>query len=705
MRPITLVMQSFGSYGQRTEIDFTRPDQNLFLITGDTGSGKTTIFDAIVFALYGEASSNRNRKDGEELVSQYADIHQEPFVDLTFTEKAGEELQRYQVHRVPRHLRVLKRGSGTKMQTESVALTMPDGTVYPQKETDGKITEIVGLTKTQFTQVAMIAQGEFMEVLRADSNKKKEIFRKLFRTEKFQYIVDELARRRKEKLSELSSIRTACQTEVAHIEVPDSYEHSQELLALKNLVISGDHLNVAEAEELLEELSRLNAYLEQRQSEAEKEYESASAKRDRTREICTRAEGLLRSFEQLAKAEQDLSECRDAENAIREDQALIPLINHAYELQQACSRYQEAEKAAAETRKALEEQEAQLPVLKENYIQNSRLEEAADASRRNEAEQYTKTEERVSKALQVLAKLQEAEQERKAETIAADAAQKAVRTAEENLQQLETERQKRTEEKVRLADADVQWKLFQENTLTEYDRLLKERKQTAALIRESEQQEQDALAAARTYKAALETYQEKSAQYQQQQTEFLNDQAGYLAAQLVEGQPCPVCGSREHPSPCSTDRDQTPVKKEDLDALAEEVQRLNRVLTDQAASSRAAADLLQEKQRQAKNGLEKLQQDLTSVRPELQNSGQLTLAQIRDFMAHWRQELEAQKKELEENDKALCAVRESLDRAEKQEKELLQRRDEAMGKAADARARKASAETLVQQLQAQRDFP
>ena len=85
MRPITLVMQSFGSYGQRTEIDFRKPDQNLFLITGDTGSGKSTIFDAIVFALYGEASSNRNRKDGEELQSQYSDIRTEPFVDLTFS--------------------------------------------------------------------------------------------------------------------------------------------------------------------------------------------------------------------------------------------------------------------------------------------------------------------------------------------------------------------------------------------------------------------------------------------------------------------------------------------------------------------------------------------------------------------------------------------------------------------------------------------
>ena len=84
MRPITLTIQAFGSYGKKTSIDFTTPNQNLFLITGDTGAGKTTIFDAIVFAIYGEASSTNNKKDGAELQSQFTDFGTEPFVALTF---------------------------------------------------------------------------------------------------------------------------------------------------------------------------------------------------------------------------------------------------------------------------------------------------------------------------------------------------------------------------------------------------------------------------------------------------------------------------------------------------------------------------------------------------------------------------------------------------------------------------------------------
>ena len=181
MKPIQLTMQAFGSYGKKTVIDFTKPDQNLFLITGDTGAGKTTIFDAIVFALYGEASSVVNRKNGAELQSQFAATSVEPFVELVFEEQVEGQPALYTVRRVPKHVRPLKRGTGTKEESGSVSLIMPDETEYPSKETDKKLEEIVGLTKNQFMQVAMIAQGEFMALLRAKSDDKKVIFRKLFR--------------------------------------------------------------------------------------------------------------------------------------------------------------------------------------------------------------------------------------------------------------------------------------------------------------------------------------------------------------------------------------------------------------------------------------------------------------------------------------------------------------------------------------------
>ena len=139
MKPIKLTMQAFGSYGKRTTVDFTKPRQNIFLITGDTGAGKSTIFDAIVFALYGEASSCRNRKSGTELQSQYARLGAEPFVELVFSEQEGTEEKIYTVKRVPRHVRPLKKGTGEKEEPEALTLTMPDGTEYPRKEADQKL--------------------------------------------------------------------------------------------------------------------------------------------------------------------------------------------------------------------------------------------------------------------------------------------------------------------------------------------------------------------------------------------------------------------------------------------------------------------------------------------------------------------------------------------------------------------------------------
>ena len=175
MKPLKLTMQAFGSYVTPGTIDFERTEQNLFLITGDTGAGKTTIFDAIVFALYGEASSGMNKKNGNELQSQYADPQISPFVELTFSEGDGISRQSYTVRRTPRHIRPVKRGHGTTEEKETVSLILPDQTEFSRnkKETDEKIVEILGLTKGQFMQVAMIAQGEFMELLRAKSDDRK----------------------------------------------------------------------------------------------------------------------------------------------------------------------------------------------------------------------------------------------------------------------------------------------------------------------------------------------------------------------------------------------------------------------------------------------------------------------------------------------------------------------------------------------------
>lgn len=165
MKPIRLTMQAFGSYGEKTEIDFQKGG-DFFLISGDTGSGKSTIFDAMMFALYGEVSTNGSGKENE-LLSQFVDVRNDkPLVSLVFTAHQHGQEETYKITRTPRHIRPAKR-TGAKQQEEgeTAELLMPDGSQYPGKlsDTNRKIEEIVGLTADQFRKVVMIAQGEFMD--------------------------------------------------------------------------------------------------------------------------------------------------------------------------------------------------------------------------------------------------------------------------------------------------------------------------------------------------------------------------------------------------------------------------------------------------------------------------------------------------------------------------------------------------------------
>ena len=193
MRPITLTMSAFGSYAGVEKIDFEKAGQGVFLITGDTGAGKTTIFDAVMYALYEQTSGGR--RDGNMMRSQYADLNTKTYVDLEFEYK--DEI--YRIIRSPEYERESKRkdknGNVKKVvEKAGVTLYLPDGTEFMGKkqETNRKIVEIIGLDASQFTQIVMIAQGEFLKLLLARSDERKVIFSKLFDTQIFSQIQKKL---------------------------------------------------------------------------------------------------------------------------------------------------------------------------------------------------------------------------------------------------------------------------------------------------------------------------------------------------------------------------------------------------------------------------------------------------------------------------------------------------------------------------------
>lgn len=210
-----------------------------------------------------------------------------------------------------------------------------------------------------------------MELLRAKSDDKKMIFRKLFHTELYAKIVEELGKRRKGKQQEMAQIRTVCQTEVSHVDVPEDYEQAEELKELRKRIVSSDRLSVVDMERLLEDLERLCGILKDRCWPGQKEYDAADRKHLEKRDAYTAGVQLLKRFDELEQAEQELAACASKEDEVRETEEKVQRISGAYEIQAVFQRYMDAVRTAENTRKNLSEQEAAIPVLTERAKRRS----------------------------------------------------------------------------------------------------------------------------------------------------------------------------------------------------------------------------------------------------------------------------------------------------------------------------------------------
>ena len=664
MKPLKLTMQAFGSYVKPGTIDFEKPEQNLFLITGDTGAGKTTIFDAIVFALYGEASSSANKKSGNELQSQYAKPELEPFVELTFSEGEGASRQVYTVRRTPRHIRPLKRGTGTKEEKETVSLILPDQTEFSQnkKETDEKLVEILGLTKGQFMQVAMIAQGEFMELLRAKSDEKKVIFRKLFNTESYQKIVEELGQRRKEKQQEIAVIRTECQTEAGHIEIPENYERADVMQEIKEKVIRSERFLVTDMEQLLEELAHLCAYLQEKQQEIKKQVQVAEQDRSQEQEKFAKAEQLLQAYQQLEQAKEVLEECKAQAEQVRTQEILTGQIRSAYEIQSAFRRLKDSSQLVENTEKELKECEQQLPELLKNAQETAKQEKAIRTEQQKQNAAYSRVAERVQQALEIFKKIADVTAQIQKKEAEQKAAEQEAKQAEEKQKQLETQIQqwKAQEEDKKEAPTKL---AYWENQKKEIETLAKEVKDAKKLYAESEKQKKVVEAGQKAFAEASKCYQEAHGRYETMRQIFFNMQAGLIAKeQLKPGMPCPVCGSTEHPSPCELAEEHSEITREKLDEMSLEIEKLRAEQEECASRAHAAVVRAEEKEQIAKNAVEKLFGHMQDSLKEAPETMELALAEA--VVDSSKMELESEGKELLADVKLLKKVQNQLQNAE-----------------------------------------
>lgn len=385
MKPLKLTMSAFGSYAGKNVIDFTGQQQGIFLITGDTGAGKTTIFDAITYALYNQTSGGE--RNGNMMRSQYAQPETETYVELEFLYRG----QTYRVRRNPDYkiTKTLKNGKIREQKVpHSVELTLPDGTVFPEKKnaTDAKIIEILGLTADQFSQIVMIAQGDFLKLLYTKSDERKMIFSKLFRTDVYWKIQENLRRKSMEMDERIQENDRAFEQEKSRImPLPEREE-----LPLDELVerlrerlkdaLKEQNLRRANVEELnkkitkYEEINKLFVSLEKiRQTGRELEARQAESKERRQQiENARKADKVLVAEQQNLRQQQAVEQSAQAiakmGETLADDQEMFETLKT--QLQEAEAKQK---REAADTQKKMLALEQSFPSYE--ALQNARSEE------------------------------------------------------------------------------------------------------------------------------------------------------------------------------------------------------------------------------------------------------------------------------------------------------------------------------------------
>ena len=480
MRPLKITMSAFGPYAGEVTLDMQKLGKSgIYLITGDTGAGKTTVFDAISYALYGEASGNY--RENTTLRSKYASADTPTFVELEF--EYNNEI--YKINRNPEYPRPNKRGEGFTKQNANAELVMPDGSVITKiKEVSAKVEEIIGINKNQFSQIAMIAQGDFRKLLNCETNERSKIFRKIFKTEpyhnieiKLSSLFNELKRNREKEKSGIEQYinQLKCnENDTLSLELERAKSGDvliEDVIKLAGEIINKDTLEYTKTqkniESINEEIEKINSNIKlyENQEATKKAYAKASAKLEELKTKRNDCEKAYKSAEAQRERLDDLTR-------------KINLIN------------------------------SKMPKYDElKSLENSINERAQSFEKSNN-----------------LLKLKQ---------------------QEITLLEKEIDEKSKALEEVKGADLLVQKLTVQKEEINKKAEALKELKTEIDRCKTEQKNLKNAQSFA---KSALDEYGALENEYNQIYIAFFNEQAGIIADELKDGEPCPVCGSTSHPN-------------------------------------------------------------------------------------------------------------------------------------------------------------
>lgn len=698
MKPILLTMQAFGSYGEKTEIDFQKGG-DFFLISGDTGSGKSTIFDAMMFALYGEVSTvgiNKDKKKNEkldEMLSQFVDVQKtKPYASLVFTAYQHGQEETYTVRRTPRYTRPAKRGDA-KLQDEreTVELLMPDGSQYPGKlsETNRKIEELVGLTADQFRKVVMIAQGEFMDFLRAGSKEKTELLRDLLKTDYYYQLSERLKTLAKDK-------NTAAKTQRANMSffagravtegLPE--EDAQALEAAKGTVITAKESQPEQVDTLAEVLSAVCARLQLQQGELAKQQTAAQNDRDECMKRIEAAQPLMQRFKELEDAEKTLQECAAQADEIEKKRGLIGKIRDAWAIEPKYQRMKDAQKALTDAQTELAAKQQELPQLKQTAADAAALHQQMEKAQQDATAHESEVKTKVKDALETFDALEGAE---KALRQAEDADTKAKANAESAKKALDDFKKQEDawrKQEAELQGAEAAYEVCKQQN-QQYRDLKKSLEELQSSRKDVQEKARQAAAAKDAYASATQKYQREQNEYDDYRLAFLNAQAGLLARELVSGKPCPVCGALEHPAPCQLTQEDQQLNREQLERRRKAADDAAKAQEEKAKESESAQVKLTERQKAVEEAEKKLVENARNIR---ENVPMATAADVEAMLQAWLPELQSASKSVQTKVKALDDVRKNLEGAKAERDKLEKAAADAQETAKSTAVKKAEAE-------------
>lgn len=552
MRPIRVVMSAFGPYADVVEVPLSNfGNQGVYLITGDTGAGKTTIFDAIAFALYGEASGTT--RESVMFRSDFASPDVETFVELHFEYK-GEA---YKVKRTPQYERPKRRGEGTIKESANAELVDPEGKVITGvKQVSSAIEQLLGIDKNQFSQIVMIAQGDFLKLLLADTKTRSDIFRRIFNTSFYLKFQLQLKDKAKELKGEYEDLRKGILQYVDGLKCEEDHPKFAEFV---DLVSSKTIHQVQDIINLMEIL-------------IEDDQKTVREKGADIARIQKELEALNQKIGHIQKIEEARSSLSKKQDYIDQMKPVLATLEGEY------NRKKEQAPEIDMLQKKITEAEAKLPdyddfeLLTKNLIESKKELESKENLQTKQNEVNEKLNQKITTLKEHKEKISKAE----------------IEFAK--IQSLLKESSLRCE---KIAAAFTALKDYRTKT------------------RSLDKARQD-------YSDAEKELLQKETAYNELERVFLREQAGMLAETLKDGEACPVCGSISHPMPARKQQDapseaELKKSKTELEAARQEAGRLSQKAGEHKVLLDTAIDRLNEQLDcvfQKKIGFEKAESSL-----------------------------------------------------------------------------------------------